>query len=61
MGKRTFDDVQGDLDNTLWNLKGTTDPEFKRGLLRKVSRLLEEAHRVLDSSHQAISSNKSIQ
>ncbi len=50
MAERKFDDVQRDLDNTLWNLKGTKDPEFRRSLLQKMNRLLEEAHRILDSN-----------
>jgi hypothetical protein len=49
MADRKFEDVQRELDETLWNLKGTTDPEFKRSLLKKMRRLLEEANRLLDS------------
>jgi hypothetical protein len=52
MTERKFDDVQRELDETLWNLRGTTDREFKHSLLRKMHRLLEEAHRLLDPSQQ---------
>jgi hypothetical protein len=48
MAGHKFDDVQRELDETLWNLKGTIDPEFRRALLRKMTRLLEEAHRILE-------------
>ena len=43
MSERKFDDIQRELDDTLWNLKGTTDTKFKRSLLRKMQRLPEEA------------------
>jgi hypothetical protein len=46
---RKFDDVQRELDETISNLKGTKDREFKRSLLQKMRRLLEEADRVLNS------------
>jgi hypothetical protein len=49
MAERKFDDIQRELDETLWNLKGTKDQEFRRALLRKMTRLLEEAHRILES------------
>lgn len=49
MSERKFDDVQRELEDTVWNLNGTTDSEFKRSLLRKMHRLLEEAHRLLDT------------
>jgi hypothetical protein len=45
------EDVQRELDDTVWNLKGTTDREFKRALLQKMRRLLEEADRLLNSKH----------
>jgi hypothetical protein len=47
MADRKFDDVQRELDDTLWNLKRTIDREFKRALLQKMRRLLEEADRLL--------------
>jgi hypothetical protein len=50
MAERKFEDVQRDLGDTLWNLKGTKDPEFRRALLRKMTRLLEQAHRILESN-----------
>lgn len=49
MAERKFEDVQRDLDDTLWNLKGIEDSEFRVLLLRKMSHLLEEAHRILAS------------
>jgi hypothetical protein len=49
MTERKFGDVQRELDDTLWNLKGTRDAEFKRSLLQKMRRLLEEADRLLNS------------
>jgi hypothetical protein len=52
MAERKFEDVQRELDETLWNLKGTTDSEFRRSLLKKMRRLLEEANRLLDPSQQ---------
>ena len=52
MADRKFEDVQRELDDTLWNLKGTTDREFKRSLLQKMRRLLEEADRLLNSKQQ---------
>ena len=51
MAERKFEDVQRDLDDTLWNLKGMTDPEFRVLLLRKMSHLLKEAHRILGTPH----------
>ena len=49
MPERTFNEVQKDLEDTLWNLKGTKEPEFRRALLQKMRRLLDEAQRVADS------------
>jgi hypothetical protein len=48
MPERTFDEIQRDLDDTLWNLKGTKDPEFRRALLQKMRKLLDEAHQLAD-------------
>jgi hypothetical protein len=36
-----------ELDDTIWNLKGTTDSEFRRTLLRKMHHLLKETDRLL--------------
>jgi hypothetical protein len=45
---RNFDKVQQELDDTLWNLRGTRDPEFRRALIQKMRRLLDEAHQLAD-------------
>lgn len=46
---RKFDDVQREVDDTVLNLKGTNDSEFRLKLLRKLRHLIEEAARVLTS------------
>jgi hypothetical protein len=51
MAERKFEDVQRELDDTVLNLKATTDRELKRPLLQKMRRLLEEADRLLNSKH----------
>ena len=53
MTKRRFEDVQRELDETLWNLKGTKDPEFRRSLLKKMRHLIDEAQRIADSPKEA--------
>ena len=47
--EKEFAKVQKALDDALWNLKGTKDPEFRRAFLRQISSLLKEAHRILES------------
>jgi hypothetical protein len=49
MPERDFSAVQQELEDTLRNLKGTKDPEFKRPLLKKMRQLLEEAQVLADS------------
>jgi hypothetical protein len=51
MADRKFEDVQRELDDTVLNLKATTDRELKRPLLQKMRRLLEEADRLLNLKH----------
>jgi hypothetical protein len=51
MADRKFEDVQRELDDTVLNLKATTDRELKRPLLQKMRRLLEEADHLLNSKH----------
>jgi hypothetical protein len=52
MADRKFEDVQRELDDTVLNLKATTDRELKRPLLQKMRRLLEEADRLLNSKQK---------
>jgi DNA-binding transcriptional regulator PaaX len=49
MAERTFKEVQRDLDETLWNLKGTNEPDFRRALIQKMRRLLDQAQRIADA------------
>ena len=44
-----FDDVQREVDDSVRNLKGTNDSEFRLKFLRKMRHLIEEAARVLTS------------
>ena len=48
MTDRSFEEVQREIDETIWNLKGTTDREFRRLYLKKLRRLLDEADRLID-------------
>jgi len=39
MTDRSFEEVQRETDETIWNLKGTTDREFRPLYLKKLRRL----------------------
>jgi hypothetical protein len=52
--ERKFEDVQRELDETLWNLKRTNDPEFRRALLKKMLHLTDEAQRIADSPSELL-------
>ena len=47
--KEQFTAVQKELDQTLWNLKGTADKEFRVALLRKMRQLLDKADGILEA------------
>jgi hypothetical protein len=45
-GQNDFAEVQWQLEATASGLKTANDPEFRRKLLRKMSRLIAEAERI---------------
>jgi hypothetical protein len=53
MAERKFEDIQRELDETIWNLKGTRDQEFQRLYLKKLRRLADEADRLLSPPNRA--------